>query len=323
MSAHYHWRGRTLATLGALAGLGLTLTLGLASTGCEEAASGVPGAPCSSKAECASGYCLLEERYSATTGWTDGYCTQDCAEAECEGGATCLQMGLEWLCLAGCSAHSDCRAGYLCQPVAGACLPDCRRGWSCGEEFVCGSEGFCTLPGTDPQVEGEPDGGVPDAGGGEELDAGVPDDGGSSADAGSPDPDVGPPPVRPVGAPCAESRQCSSDFCQVQRAEPAGGVSWQDGYCTQPCTPGNPCAGGGGCAPVAEGFRCLAPCGPGGACRAGYACHPRFLVCQPDCRVGYPCPPEAPCNRQGVCGGGGGPGPGPGGGGGGGGQGAR
>ncbi len=287
-------------------GAAVSLSLALLALGCSPADPGPLGAACSEKEECSSALCLPETRYDEPTGWPDGYCTETCGTAEsCPSGASCLQLGLDNLCLQSCATSVDCRAGYLCQPVAAVCLPDCRRGWDCGDEFVCGSEGYCVLPGLEPPVE-DLDAGVADAG---RPDLGPPSDGGTPDLGGDPGSDLGPPPppLRPVGAPCASSQECLTDFCQPQRPSPSGGLLWRDGSCTLPCE-AQPCPPGSGCIQLVEGARCAAPCGPQGVCRLGYACHPRMLVCVPSCAEGYPCPDGGFCNARGVCGGGPGPG---------------
>jgi len=290
----------------------VTLVLGslLLATGCAPATDDrVIGASCTEKEQCSSGLCLQEEREGIATGWPDGYCTSSCLTSSCPTASTCLEMD-EPRCLQDCAQHADCRPGYICQPVAAVCIPDCRRGWSCGTELVCGSDGFCVLP------TGEPDGGLPDGGvaDGGPGDAGVPDggaadagpeDGGGVRDGGEPFP-----PRRPVGAPCAQPWDCLTTICMAERAVGDSLATWHDGYCTRPCGPSQaPCPLGSGCLALAEGPLCLERCDLTGVCRPGYVCDPRNLVCLPDCRQGYPCPPPANCSpRWGFCatGGGGG-----------------
>ncbi len=258
--------------------------------------AGAVGSPCQGKADCEGGMCLPELMYSDPTGWPGGYCTQPCSvDDPCPGGSDCLELGDGQYCIQGCATHGDCRPGYLCQPVARVCLPDCRRGWPCGDQLVCGPDGFCVIPGVVP-----PD---PDLDGGIVGDGGRPMDAGQDGGSGHGDTGVGPEPTRPMGAPCDRSAQCATDYCEPQR-DGEGGLLWRDGYCTLPCA--GTCPTGSVCLPLPEGARCLGPCRSDGTCRPGYACHPRLLVCVPDCRDGFPCPPGASCTPRGVCAGGGG-----------------
>ena len=122
------------------------------------------GAACELNVQCSSRLCTPEVMRSGPTGWKGGYCTQRCEDTTCADGATCLQFdeGTAW-CVATCGSGSACREGYVCTRDENACLPDCRRGWSCGAHLICDPQtGACEVPGVDGGVR--PDGGTPDSG---------------------------------------------------------------------------------------------------------------------------------------------------------------
>ncbi|HEY5956483.1 MAG TPA: hypothetical protein VIV60_08025 [Polyangiaceae bacterium] len=112
----------------------------------------VIGGKCKLNTDCKSSLCTPEQSASSGVQWKDGYCTQTCGTAtSCDDSASCLTYadGSSY-CVAKCSKASDCRDGYVCSEAAKACLPDCRKGWSCGSTLVCDAEtGNCrgkTLP---------------------------------------------------------------------------------------------------------------------------------------------------------------------------------
>jgi hypothetical protein len=111
------------------------------------AAPGPIGSACTLNAQCASGLCTPEAGATGSTGWTGGYCTQSCAGGVgCPTGSTCVTFadGAAY-CSASCTAVTECRPGYAC--ATGACLPDCRLGWSCGSELACDpGTGACVYP---------------------------------------------------------------------------------------------------------------------------------------------------------------------------------
>ena len=91
------------------------------------------GDACNASSDCPNGAVCTGNR-----GFTGNYCTQACIEGDsesaacgCPGGSVCGQVGFfnkVTECLASCTADSQCRDGYACQPIiAGkqACLPAC------------------------------------------------------------------------------------------------------------------------------------------------------------------------------------------------------
>jgi serine protease len=79
------------------------------------------GGACRSGADCQSNVC--------DTSVTGGYCTQDCSNAACPSGSTCVILNQTTrMCLANCtgSGQSTCRTGYVCTPLqggGGVCFP--------------------------------------------------------------------------------------------------------------------------------------------------------------------------------------------------------
>lgn len=103
------------------------------------------GDACTTDNDCANGFCI---RDADASGWTDGYCSADCASDDCPQGSCLTMADASKLCVATCATDSDCRAGYVCAKAAAACLPDCRRGWSCGATLTCNStNGNCQSTG--------------------------------------------------------------------------------------------------------------------------------------------------------------------------------
>lgn len=114
------------------------------------------GSACKIDDECAGGRCLQGGT------WTDGYCTEPCG-LDCTGGdgAKCIRPELSTIniCAAKCSAHSDCRTGYVCKTDGFSdhtvCLPGERGnpdGEPCEADEDCGGGscitdwpgGYCT-----------------------------------------------------------------------------------------------------------------------------------------------------------------------------------
>ena len=96
------------------------------------------GAPCALNIDCASALCTPAESTSAGTAWSGGYCTALCSTSTpCPSGATCIAFADGSSCATTCAASTGCRTGYVCSPGVGACLPDCRQGWSCGNALSC------------------------------------------------------------------------------------------------------------------------------------------------------------------------------------------
>lgn len=124
-----------------------TLTCG-ATGECELAATKPVGAACALNAECLSGLCIPEQKQDAGVAWTSGSCSLECpTRTECPTSSTCvpLEDGSSY-CASVCAADTDCRSGYVCAVAVGACLPDCRLGWSCGATLVCSASGECLDP---------------------------------------------------------------------------------------------------------------------------------------------------------------------------------
>lgn len=74
------------------------------------------GAACVTNEEC-KGICL--------TFWPDGYCTGPChlADPQCEGGAYCMNLGIQTSCTSSCQSDPDCREDYFCEPNVHTCIP--------------------------------------------------------------------------------------------------------------------------------------------------------------------------------------------------------
>lgn len=118
---------------------------------------GPVGAPCTWNAECASDLCTPEEGPSGPTHWPDGACTSDCSSASCPNGSTCVHFESgQAFCSPSCTSSDTCRSNYVCSAI-GACLPDCRLGWSCGTALACNAKtGTCDLSPVTPGPIGAP-----------------------------------------------------------------------------------------------------------------------------------------------------------------------
>lgn len=89
---------------------------------------GVPaGAPCTTNGACqppVQAFCINESIAGQPTGYTGGYCTQQCGMGQaCTGGAVCVTETFfgasQSTCRAPClnpGTQSTCRTGYVCQP---------------------------------------------------------------------------------------------------------------------------------------------------------------------------------------------------------------
>jgi hypothetical protein len=128
---------------------GSTLSCNSSNGSCQLPAGTIEiGGACSSDNNCAAGFCIRDTDSSGNpTYWSGGYCSADCANSSCPQG-NCLVMANNYsYCAATCSADSNCRSGYVCAQAVSACLPDCRKGWSCGSTLTCNSSnGSCQLP---------------------------------------------------------------------------------------------------------------------------------------------------------------------------------
>jgi hypothetical protein len=125
----------------------LSIAALLAVAACSEITAVPVGGPCSYDDTCMTGLCIRgSDANGQPTAWAGGYCSGNCADTACpEGSCLALADGLKY-CVATCSADGDCRAGYVCAKAVSACLPDCRKGWSCGSTLVCNSaSGNCEV----------------------------------------------------------------------------------------------------------------------------------------------------------------------------------
>lgn len=130
----------------------LVATLALAACSATNEAASV-GGPCSSDDVCVTGFCIAaSDPNGKPSPWAGGYCSGNCADRSCpQGNCLALADGSN-LCVVACQVDTDCRSGYVCDQAVTACLPDCRKGWSCGSELSCNADnGNCQLPlGTAP-----------------------------------------------------------------------------------------------------------------------------------------------------------------------------
>jgi hypothetical protein len=114
------------------------------------------GSPCAHGSECDIGTCLLE-----TDSFPGGYCSiPSCNDIRsCPTGSDCVFSGPRGhsVCLAFCSGTTECRDGYVCQPLYGSdvsvCSPSCVGSDTCPDQTVCdSSSGLCVLRECDPTV---------------------------------------------------------------------------------------------------------------------------------------------------------------------------
>ncbi len=134
----------------------LCVVFSLAAAGCYSGDAPV-GDECREKEQCSTGLCFQAERYGVSTGWPGGYCTEEC-KTTCDRGAACVEFEDSSFCMSACGRQKDCRDGYVCNLLEGACLPDCRLGFDCGSSLYCSEVGICaelsqggdTDTGTDP-----------------------------------------------------------------------------------------------------------------------------------------------------------------------------
>ena len=102
------------------------------------------GAECQDNDGCASPLICLQDPF------TDGYCGNQGCDS-CTDGVCANALGAQW-CLKPCMALTECRSGYLCQPVGPngqtACVPPCMMDMQCGEGEVCGMDNRCVPAGS-------------------------------------------------------------------------------------------------------------------------------------------------------------------------------
>lgn len=127
--------------------LGLALLLGHCSSEGEPDGGPPPnpaglGTACGEEAPCATGDCLLDERFA------DGYCTVSCTDdpETCPQGTTCQTFAGLALCFADCGEDDHCRDGYVC--TYDVCRPPCDAQNPCAEGDTC-IDGHCRPPCTD------------------------------------------------------------------------------------------------------------------------------------------------------------------------------
>jgi hypothetical protein len=106
-----------------------------------DAGMNVPaGSPCAGTQNCQppfTAFCIPESAGGQATGYTGGYCTQQCGTTgSCVGSSICVTetvFGGQSTCRANCSTpgtQSTCRSGYVCAPTVssitpGFCRPRC------------------------------------------------------------------------------------------------------------------------------------------------------------------------------------------------------
>lgn len=220
------------------------------------------GQVCSAgRGPCTGGVCLGE----GSSGWPDSYCVatgcDPAAGTGCPGDGVCIEgTGGLGVCLDGCAAQADCRAGYDCRPAdasdpasATACVPGCDDSMVCGNDgFECNlGTGLCTEPFV-PASTGEPCAAAEDCTGGRCL---------TEADDGWPAGTCTYPGCRLRGT--GREAECPTDTTCVDdgSGDPDLGVCVDSCAMDTDCRPGYACAMGA-CRPA-----CTATdCGTGRTC---------------------------------------------------------
>jgi hypothetical protein len=218
------------------------------------------GTVCSPTGSCAGGECLTEN----FSGFPSSYCAlpgcNPIANTGCPDNGECVAASDgSGLCLFGCTADTDCRAGYRCDPIRRdqpdgprACFPGCTEDAQCtgrrrdGTRNVCNpGTGLCNRPFNSASLGTACSGGFGECGGGRCITADQGWPGGMCTYPG-----------------CRLSGEGPSATC------PTGGVCTDDGtgdpeigVCVPTCTVGgSTCRSGYTCVALTEG-------GTEGACR--------------------------------------------------------
>jgi hypothetical protein len=265
---------------------------------CRPAGGQPENAPCTTGAECRSGFCAA------------GRCGRDCAAGpDCPAGMACVGFAEGRFCFPRCMADTDCEAPAFCADGLAA-EPVCfwrgavADGATCREDFECRS-GLCRGGGCRPPCR---DGNCP--GGTECRDFGR---GPFCTDV-----------PAPLGAECSADDACSDGLrCTAGRCLPVCGetcppeaVCPPEGEACHPvcardadCRPGFVCQKHTGpaafCAPRGT-VPDSAPCARGSECRSGLChggrCRPDCIGCTPGggLSVGTPCERDAAC-ASGLC----------------------
>ena len=243
----------------------------------------LPG--CAAGSACREGYVCSDELGAClpdcTLGWecgaglacgADGRCAlagplladlgDPCdAAAACTSGL-CFSSEDGWpdgLCADVCGGSCTDDAGG-CVPLAGQpwCLPSCATAADCRAGYICSDDLAVCLP-----------------------DCRLGWDCGTSFDCDDADGQCQPkgPPAGAIGLPCGVPADCGEDglTCLV----PGGGGPAGPGFCTQPCSGGEPCPDGAGCAFVAGSTVCLPSCASGELCPPKWFCAMGSGVCMP------------------------------------------
>lgn len=120
------------------------------------------GDACTAPEDCPMGGLCLDE---PANGWPAGSCVTFGAcdvgtNTGCTGDAQCIPNGDQGLCVDGCAASTDCRAGYECRAPGGypermICAPGCTSDDQCTGGNVCNDVlGTCAVP-FDPGLLGQ------------------------------------------------------------------------------------------------------------------------------------------------------------------------
>lgn len=204
--APFRGAGRAAVTWG-LSAIGIALAL--TACGRTTIVDSPYGTECSTAAACGEARACIAE-------FPGGYCSELCATAPCDPGGLCdATLGV---CLATCTAESDCRAEYMCW--RGACRPDCSTAADCGGGGASCVDGSCV--GAECTTTAECGAGRVCIGSRciAPPDAGPPVDGGGTLG---------------LLEACTSSTECISGFCL-----PAD----RGGFCTLPCGDFAACVGG-------------------------------------------------------------------------------